>query len=126
QAARGSKPLEVGRGAKAEELGAVEGGLEQGLGEVGAERSKRGLPDQAHAGREAHIGAVEDETSFVIDSGDGKSARVPQRAGVDKHGALETGAVRNKGQREPCLRRGGPEGLAAERIPAAIIDALAR
>src|SRR5688572_12035709 len=126
-----SLPLEVRRSAEAEDLGSIEVGLEQGLGNVGAQRSKRRLPDEAETGRHAHFRAVEDETAFASaparyrDGVDRFLARVPKGAGVEEDGALHADAVGDEGEREAYLSRGRPEHLTAERILGAVGNALA-
>src|SRR5262245_30272800 len=101
--------LEVARSAKAEEFGPVEIFLEQGFGEVGAQRPERRLPDKAETGGQAHSATIEDEASLVGDSGFRKSAWLPQRSGVNENGALHAETVGNVGKRETHLRRCRPE-----------------
>src|SRR4029079_4220420 len=92
--------LEGGRSAKAEYLGPVVGGLEQGLREIGAQRSERRLPDEADAGRQADVRTVVDEAVFRGHCRLGKSARHPQRSGIDKDRALHAEIVGNERKRE--------------------------
>src|SRR4029077_13544381 len=99
-----SKPLEIGRGAKAKQLGPIVRGLEQGLREVRAKRTKRRLPNEAHAGRHTDVHPVVDEASFLGDGGFSKTTRYPQRTGIDKHGALHAEIVRHEGKREAGFR----------------------
>ncbi len=61
--------LEVRRRAEAEEFGLVEVGLEQGLGDIRPQRAERRLPNDAESGREAHLGAVEDEAALFGNGG---------------------------------------------------------
>src|SRR5262245_1747954 len=116
--------LEVARSAKAEEFSLVEIGLEQGLGEVGAQRPERRLPDKAETRGQAYLGAIEDEASLVGDRLQRKVAWLPQRSGVDENGALHAETVGNVRKRETHLRRCRPEHFAAEgvlgRYPAAL------
>src|SRR4029450_12662662 len=92
--------LEVGRSTKAEEFGLVEIGLKQGLGEVGAQRPERRLPDKTEPRGQACFGAIEDEAALLVDCLHRKSAWLPQRSGVDKNGPLHTETVRNVRKRE--------------------------
>src|SRR5215471_9936073 len=58
-------PLEVRRSAEAEDLGLVESGLEQRLGDVGTEGAKRRIPNDAEAGRHTNLRAILDEASLA-------------------------------------------------------------
>src|SRR4029078_1394845 len=102
---RKSLPLEVGRSAETENLGLVEIRLKQGLSDVGAERSKRRLPDDAETARQANLRAVEYEASFSGYGIQRKVAGIEQRARVDEYGALHAKIVGNERERETQLCR---------------------
>src|SRR5262245_8251087 len=118
--------LEVAGSAKAEEFSLVEIGLEQGFGEVGAQRPERRLPDKAETRGQAHLGAIEDEASLVGDRLQRKGAWLPQRSGVDENGALHAETVRNVWKREADFCRRRPEQFAAEGVLRTVGDPLTR
>src|SRR5262245_7370013 len=118
--------LEVARSAKAEEFGLVEIFFEQGLGEVGAQRPERRLPDKAETRGQAHPGAIEDEASLVGDCVQRKPAWLPQRPSVDENGALHAETVGNVRKREADFCRRRPEQFAAEGVLGAVAYGVAR
>src|SRR6266511_1155785 len=111
---RKSLPLEVRRSAEAEDLSLVEVGLKQGFGDVGAERAKWRLPNDAESRRHADLRAVENEASLLGNGVQGKITWVEERAGVDENSALHAEIVGDEGERETQLGRGRPVDLAAE------------
>src|SRR5215813_7732109 len=136
-------PLEVRRSAEAEDLGLVESRLEQRLGDVGTEGAKRGIPNDAEAGRHTNLRAILDEASLAAslpkiasgasarhrrqgDRGRRETARFPQRTGIDEHGTLYTEIVWYERERETHLRRRRPKQFPPEGIPSAVWDSIAR
>ena len=79
-------------------------------------------PHQAGANRRPDRGAVGEDAGRAVystrrrESSFRAARRIEQRARIGEHGAAEAEIVGHEGQREANLGRGGPVGLAAERI----------
>src|SRR5262249_42835334 len=102
--------LEFGGGAKLEELGFVEIFFGQHVGEVGAERTDRRVPDQAAADRGAQrLGVLNINTQFA-------GIGAIDRASVGEHGAAKSEFIRQEREGETNFNCSSIEGFAAQGI----------